>query len=75
MPRDTPLLAPNAPSLEEVEEAGLRYVSDQDPGITRKPARGHGFNYSRPDGAAVKDEKTLDRIRKRRWNVRTERAH
>jgi DNA topoisomerase-1 len=61
MPRDLPA---NAPPLEEVEEAGLRYVTDQDAGITRKAARGHGFNYVRPDGSPVTDEKTLDRIRK-----------
>jgi DNA topoisomerase-1 len=62
MPRgDLPV---HAPPIEEVEDAGLRYVSDQDAGITRKPARGHGFNYARPDGSAVTDEKTLDRIRK-----------
>ena len=64
MPRDAHEPPPNAPPLDEVEEAGLRYVSDQDPGITRKPARGHGFNYARPDGSPVTDEKTLDRIRK-----------
>ena len=63
MPRDTPELPPNAPPIEEVEEAGLRYVSDQDPGIVRKPSR-HGFDYRRPDGAQVRDEPTLDRIRK-----------
>jgi DNA topoisomerase-1 len=61
MPRDLPA---NAPPLEEVEEAGLRYVTDQDAGIRRKPARGHGFNYVRPDGSPVTDEKTLDRIRR-----------
>jgi DNA topoisomerase-1 len=42
---------------------GLRYVSDQDPGIRRRPARGHGVNYFHPDGSAVTDAKTLDRIR------------
>ncbi|TAJ69699.1 MAG: DNA topoisomerase IB [Phenylobacterium sp.] len=42
---------------------GLAYVSDQDPGIRRRPARGHGFNYLDRDGKAVADEKTLDRIR------------
>jgi DNA topoisomerase-1 len=42
---------------------GLRYVSDHDPGIRRKPARSHGFNYLGPDGAPVTDEATLDRIR------------
>lgn len=53
----------NDMSGEAIEEAGLRYVSDADPGISRKPARGHGFNYVRPDGSPVADEKTLDRIR------------
>ncbi|MBL8769920.1 MAG: DNA topoisomerase IB [Phenylobacterium sp.] len=43
--------------------AGLAYVSDQDPGIRRKPARGHGFNYFGANGDAVTDERTLDRIR------------
>jgi DNA topoisomerase I len=60
MPRDMP----SEVAAEEIEEAGLRYVSDQDPGIRRKPARGQGFNYVRSDGSAVTDEKTLDRIRK-----------
>ncbi len=61
MPRDLPT---QSPPLDEIEEAGLRYVSDQDAGISRKPARGHGFDYVRADGAGVTDEKTLDRIRK-----------
>lgn len=42
---------------------GLTYVTDQDPGIRRKPARGHGFNYLDTDGQPVTDQKTLDRIR------------
>lgn len=42
---------------------GLSYASDHDPGITRKPARGHGFNYASPDGRPITDEATLDRIR------------
>ncbi|MBW8815649.1 MAG: DNA topoisomerase IB [Caulobacterales bacterium] len=42
---------------------GLRYVSDHDPGIRRRPARGHGFNYVHPDGSPVTDTATLDRIR------------
>lgn len=42
---------------------GLAYVTDQDAGIRRKPARSHGFNYVGPDGKAVTDERTLDRIR------------
>lgn len=43
--------------------AGLTYVTDQDPGLRRKPARGSGFNYVDADGKPVSDEKTLDRIR------------
>jgi len=43
--------------------AGLTYVTDQDPGLRRKPARGSGFNYVDADGKPVTDEKTLERIR------------
>src|SRR5690349_21073537 len=42
---------------------GLSYVTDQDPGIRRTKARGHGFNYVGADGKPITDEKTLDRIR------------
>jgi DNA topoisomerase-1 len=63
MPKDMASEIP-VEAAEQLEEAGLRYVSDADPGITRKPARGHGFNYAKPDGSPVTDEKTLDRIRK-----------
>ena len=42
---------------------GLSYVTDQDPGIRRRPARGHGFNYLDASGRPITDEKTLDRIR------------
>ena len=34
------------------EEAGLRYVSDLTPGITRR-RQGRGFSYRRPDGSVV----------------------
>ena len=43
-------------------EAGLRYVSDEEPGITRT-RRGDHFDYRHPDGSAVTDEATLARIR------------
>lgn len=43
--------------------AGLRYVSDRTPGITRVRA-GNGFGYRRPDGSKLTDEETLTRIRK-----------
>jgi DNA topoisomerase-1 len=42
--------------------AGLRYVSDRQPGITRVRA-GRRFIYTRLDGSRVRDTATLDRIR------------
>ena len=38
--------------IESAKEAGLRYVSDERPGIKRKPA-GKGFSYIDPDGKLV----------------------
>ncbi len=43
-------------------DAGLRYVSDEQPGI-RRVARGKQFHYVGPDGKPVKDESVLARIR------------
>lgn len=43
--------------------AGLRYVSDRQPGITRVRTD-QGFVYRNPNGTLVDDEKTLARIRK-----------
>ncbi len=40
----------------------LRMVSVDSPGIARVRA-GRGFSYSHPDGSAVREEETLDRIR------------
>ncbi|HEX2555431.1 MAG TPA: DNA topoisomerase IB [Microvirga sp.] len=47
---------------DAAETAGLRYVSDEEPGIRRKKA-GKGFTYLKPGGAKVEDEATLKRIR------------
>lgn len=47
---------------DEVKAAGLRYVSDHDPGIRRRRS-GTGFSYRGPDGRPI-DAPTLDRIRK-----------
>src|SRR5205823_10134272 len=47
--------------VESARAAGLRYVSDDRPGIRRRRA-GKGFRYVRPDGSAVHDEPTLKRI-------------
>jgi DNA topoisomerase I len=48
---------------EAAMSAGLRYVSDGEPGI-RRQKRGKGFRYLSPDGSPVKDAATLERIRK-----------
>jgi DNA topoisomerase-1 len=61
MARDVPASSPAQATPEEVKAAGLRHVSDQDPGISRRRA-GTGFSYRRPDGSQI-DETTLDRIR------------
>ena len=45
------------------EEAGLRYVSDEQPGYTRK-AKGDDFEYFDTDGKAIRDETRLLRIRR-----------
>ncbi len=47
---------------EAAEQAGLRYVSDEAPGIRRKRA-GKGFTYVDRNGATVRDQATLARIR------------
>ena len=43
-------------------EAGLVYVSDSEPGISRRRS-GKGFSYRTPDGSVVRDPATLQRIR------------
>jgi len=48
---------------DAAENAGLLYVNDGKPGITRRKA-GKGFAYKLPNGEPVTDAKTLDRIRK-----------
>ena len=54
----------NAPDPAEVaEEAGLRYVSDDQPGYTRK-AKGDNFEYFDADGKRIRDETRLLRIRR-----------
>jgi len=47
---------------EAAGEAGLLYVSDEAPGITRRRA-GKGFIYRLPGGGPVRDAATLQRIR------------
>jgi DNA topoisomerase-1 len=47
---------------DAAETAGLRYVSDDEPGIRRQKA-GKGFTYLKPGGGRVEDEATLKRVR------------
>jgi DNA topoisomerase-1 len=47
---------------EASRAAGLRYVSDQSPGI-RRLRRGDSFTYQDPDGKTVRDRATLKRIK------------
>ncbi|MCC7633239.1 DNA topoisomerase IB [Stenotrophomonas rhizophila] len=54
--------SPASPEAAAARQAGLRYVSDDQPGITRRRA-GKGFAYRDADGAAVRDAATLARIR------------
>jgi len=48
--------------VESAKEAGLRYVSDSKPGISRRRA-GKGFRYFDADGKPIRDKATLARIR------------
>jgi DNA topoisomerase-1 len=48
---------------ESAKAAGLRYVSDDMPGIRRRK-RGKGFTFLDAKGNAVSDPRTLERIRK-----------
>ena len=48
--------------IESAQAAGLRYVSDTQPGIRRKKS-GKGFSYVGTDGKPIRDEKELARIR------------
>lgn len=50
-----------ARAQEEAAAAGLRYVHDEGPGISRR-RRGRGWSYTRPDGTLVRDRNERDRI-------------
>ncbi|MBL0419955.1 DNA topoisomerase IB [Ramlibacter sp. AW1] len=52
-----------AEAMQSAEEAGLRYVSPDRPGI-RREREGDGFAYVKPNGEPIEDEATLSRIRK-----------
>src|SRR5689334_20128123 len=48
-------------ALEATREAGLRYVNDALPGITRRRS-GKGFRYLDPDGKPIRDRAALKRF-------------
>ncbi|KMO19198.1 DNA topoisomerase IB [Methylobacterium platani] len=47
---------------DAAREAGLAYVSDEEPGLRRK-RNGRGFAYVDANGAKVRDERTLARVK------------
>ncbi|MEY2562547.1 MAG: topoisomerase [Verrucomicrobiota bacterium] len=49
--------------VEVAEEAGLRYVNDDQPGYTRKP-KGDDFEYFDTEGKPIRDETRILRIRR-----------
>ena len=55
--------APPDDPVEMAERAGLDYVSDSEPGFTRR-RRGRGFSYHRTDGSLVRSPRELERIQK-----------
>jgi DNA topoisomerase I len=48
--------------IESAQAAGLRYVSDTQPGIRRRKS-GKGFSYLGTDGKTIRDSRELARIR------------
>src|SRR5437660_12381855 len=48
--------------IEAAEEAGLRYVSDGQPGYTRE-GKGDDFDYFDTEGKLIRDEQRLLRIK------------
>ncbi|GAB3773584.1 DNA topoisomerase IB [Ramlibacter monticola] len=60
--REPPTPSPADPR-EAAESAGLVYVTDEDRGI-RRERKGDAFEYLRPGGERLRDEASLERIRK-----------
>jgi DNA topoisomerase-1 len=48
--------------VDSAKAAGLRYVTDAMPGITRKRS-GKGFSYVAPDGSTVREREAIQRFR------------
>jgi DNA topoisomerase-1 len=49
-------------NVATAEDAGLRYVTDDRPGITRRRS-GRGFSYRTPDGKVLRDRARIETIR------------
>jgi DNA topoisomerase-1 len=49
--------------LDAAKEAGLRYATDERPGI-RRQRHGRGFRYAGPDGMAITDVRELKRAKR-----------
>ena len=56
-----PVTPPTAALAEVAQQAKLRYVSDTDPGLSRK-RRGKGFSYYGTDGTLIKDKEIRKRL-------------
>lgn len=50
------------PAADAARDAGLVYVGDEEPGITRRRS-GRGWTYTGPDGKTIIDRKELRRIK------------
>jgi DNA topoisomerase-1 len=59
---ETPAIPKPSP-IQSAKQAGLRYVSDEQQGISRIK-RGKNFRYRLPDGSFVKDHNELIRIKR-----------
>jgi DNA topoisomerase-1 len=61
--RGRPAITPVAlDNVSTAEDAGLRYVTDDRPGITRRRS-GRGFSYRTPDGKLLQDRARIEAIR------------
>lgn len=61
-PEPFPLAAFETDPVETAKAAGLRYVTNLGPGITRKRA-GKGWSFRDPDGAPIRDKAVVARIK------------
>lgn len=54
-------MAATCDPVEAAADAGLQYVSDEQPGIRRRK-RGSGFGYTKPNGSTITDPRERERI-------------